>query len=79
MKECDFTGIQIYTQRIKQSIEMIPKKVYVLKLSEKEFKAAFINIFNVLKQNLVKMVEDLGNISSKIETETEKKRKFYEN
>lgn len=52
---------------------MIPKKVYVLKLSEKEFKAAFINIFNVLKQNLVKMVEDLGNISSKIETETEKK------
>lgn len=39
---------------------MIPKKVYVLKLSEKEFKAAFINIFNVLKQNLVKMVEDLG-------------------
>lgn len=46
---------------------MIPKKTYILKLSDKGFKAAIINIFKVLKQNLITM-NIWGNMSSKAET-----------
>lgn len=34
---------------------MILKKIYMVKLSEKGFKAATINIVKVLKQNLITM------------------------
>lgn len=76
---------KIHTQKNKQSIEAVSSWVKVLSSADKDTKAANIKMFEELKEtlfkdvkeNMVKMTQQIENLNREQKLEKRAKQKFY--